>query len=186
MDDEAGRQILESGFDQMWLVFRAYFPGDKRSYTLQVLKHSDIADLSLLKAELGKSHAPVLNLSRSRPRSGEPILLLGYPTGYDALLARYSHQTLESIISERPSGPEQLAEALARRNLIRPIATQGHLGDVLPDRLVYDAQTTHGGSGGPVFNARGEVIGINFAIMADFGGSNFGVPAELARPLLGH
>ncbi|MBI3939228.1 MAG: hypothetical protein HY315_00200, partial [Acidobacteria bacterium] len=79
---------------------------------------------------------------------------------------------------------EQLAQALARRNLIRPIATQGHLGDVLPDRLVYDAQTTQGGSGGPIFNARGDVIGINFAILAGFAGSNFGVPVELIRPLL--
>jgi len=29
-----------------------------------------------------------------------------------------------------------LAE-LARRNLIRPITTQGHIGDVLPDKIVY-------------------------------------------------
>ncbi len=31
-----------------------------------------------------------------------------------------------------------LAE-LARRNLIRPITTQGHIGDVLPDKIVYAA-----------------------------------------------
>jgi hypothetical protein len=39
-------------------------------------------------------------------------------------------------------------EGLARRHLIRPITTQGHMGDVLPDKIVYDAQTTSGGSGG--------------------------------------
>jgi len=54
--------------------------------------------------------------------------------------------------------------------------TQGHLGVVSPDRLVYDAQTTHGGSGGPVFNTSGNVIGVNFAILSDFSGSNFAVP----------
>ena len=36
-------------------------------------------------------------------------------------------------------------EELARRNLIRPITTQGHIGDVLSDKIVYDAQTTSGG-----------------------------------------
>jgi S1-C subfamily serine protease len=48
-------------------------------------------------------------------------------------------------------------EELARRNLIRPVTTQGHIGDVLPDKIVYDAQTTSGGSGGPLFNNEGKV-----------------------------
>lgn len=114
---------------------------------------------------------------------GEPILLLGYPAGYDALLARYSDQTIKGVMAEHPSSPEQLSQALARHKLIRPISTQGHLGDVLKDRLVYDAQTTHGGSGGPILNSRGEVIGINFAILEGFSGSNFGVPVDQARDL---
>jgi hypothetical protein len=42
-------------------------------------------------------------------------------------------------------------EELAGHNLIRPITTQGHIGDVLADKIVYDAQTTVGGSGGPLF-----------------------------------
>jgi hypothetical protein len=42
--------------------------------------------------------------------------------------------------------------AIRRRHLIKPIATQGHIGDVLPDKIVYDAQTTSGGSGGPLFD----------------------------------
>lgn len=86
-------------------------------------------------------------------------------------------------MAEHPSSPEQLSQALARHKLIRPISTQGHLGDVLKDRLVYDAQTTHGGSGGPILNSRGEVIGINFAILEGFSGSNFGVPVDQARDL---
>ena len=71
------------------------------------------------------------------------------------------------------------AEELAKRNLIRPLITQGHIGDVLPDKIVFDAQTTSGGSGGPLFNREGKVVGVTVAILKGFGGSNFGIPDAL-------
>jgi S1-C subfamily serine protease len=75
---------------------------------------------------------------------------------------------------------------LAQRKLIRPLVTQGHVGDVLADKIVYDAQTTSGGSGGPLLNREGSVIGVTFAVVKGFGGSNFGVPIRFASPLLKH
>jgi hypothetical protein len=75
-------------------------------------------------------------------------------------------------------------ERTAQRRLIRPLVTQGHLGVVGPDRLVYDAQTTSGGSGGPVFNASGKVIGANFAILSGFSDSNFAVPISRAAKMV--
>jgi S1-C subfamily serine protease len=75
-------------------------------------------------------------------------------------------------------------EELAKRHLIRPTTTQGHIGDVLADKIVYDAQTTSGGSGGPLFNDQGKVIGINFAILRQFGGSNFAIPIDFGQALL--
>ena len=50
--------------------------------------------------------------------------------------------------------------------------------------LVYDAETTHGGSGGPVVALDGEVVAVNAAILPEFGGSNLGVPAAIVRELL--
>ena len=76
------------------------------------------------------------------------------------------------------------ATELAALSLIRPSVTYGHLGDVVGDKLIYDAPTTHGGSGGPVFNAKGEVIGVNFAYMDGFSGATLGVSVESLRPLL--
>ena len=49
---------------------------------------------------------------------------------------------------------------------------------------MYDAATTSGGSGGPLFNQNGKVIGINFAVLKGFGGSNLAIPARYANELL--
>jgi len=50
--------------------------------------------------------------------------------------------------------------------------------------VVYDAETTHGGSGGPVLNLEGGVLAVNAAILPQFGGSNLGVPAAEAVRLM--
>jgi len=44
--------------------------------------------------------------------------------------------------------------------------------------------TTTGGSGGPLFNNEGKVIGINFAMVREFGGSNFAIPVNYGMSLL--
>jgi S1-C subfamily serine protease len=50
--------------------------------------------------------------------------------------------------------------------------------------IAYDAETTHGGSGGPVLDIDGEVVAVNSAILPEYGGSNLGVPVEEVRRLL--
>jgi S1-C subfamily serine protease len=111
-------------------------------------------------------------------------VLLGYPTGLDAILARTGAATLQAIAASSKGDPKQVMEELARHHVIKPTVTQGHIGDVLPDKIVYDAQTTSGGSGGPLFNDQGQVIGINFAMVRDFGGSNFAIPVRFGESLL--
>lgn len=122
--------------------------------------------------------------SRQSGIGGSPVVLLGYPMGVDAILARTSAATLKAIVASSKDNPKQVMEELARHHLIKAVVTQGHIGDVLPDKIVYDAQTSSGGSGGPLFNDRGQVIGINFAMVRDFGGSNFAIPIRYAEELL--
>jgi len=76
------------------------------------------------------------------------------------------------------------ANELAALSLIRPSATCGHLGDVVGDKLIYDAPTAHGASGGPVFNAQGQVIGVNAAFIDGFSGGTLGVSVQALRPLI--
>lgn len=55
------------------------------------------------------------------------------------------------------------------------------------DFIQTDAAINRGNSGGPLFNVRGEVVGINSAIFSPTGGSvgiGFAVPAALAKPII--
>jgi S1-C subfamily serine protease len=87
-------------------------------------------------------------------------------------------------VAENAHEVTQILSQMAAQNLIRPTTTQGHIGDVLTDKIVYDAATTSGGSGGPLFNRDGKVIGVNTAILKDFGGSNLAIPVRYADELV--
>jgi DNA-binding response OmpR family regulator len=171
-------------FEPTILSMRAYFPGNETAMPLRVQSLSEDVDLGLASVDLPESHPRPVTIDQQAAISGSPVVLIGYPTGVEGILARIDEPTLKRIAQAAGSSTEDLVQELARRKLIRPLVTQGHLGVVGPDRLVYDAQTTSGGSGGPVFNASGKVIGVNFAILSSFSGSNFAVPISHATNMV--
>ena len=77
-----------------------------------------------------------------------------------------------------------LAGHLARGGYVAPLATMGSIGQITAGAIVYDAETTHGGSGGPVLALDGAVVALNAAVLPEFGGSNLGVPIQRLRELL--
>jgi DNA-binding response OmpR family regulator len=162
----------------------AYFPGFDTPMALHGKHVSEDFDLGLATVDLPANSPRPVSIEQETANSGSPVVLIGYPTGVEGILARIDERTLKQIAQSVGNDTEGLVQELGKRKLIRPIVTQGHLGVVGPDRLVYDAQTTHGGSGGPVFNASGKVIGVNFAILADFSGSNFAVPIARAGKIV--
>jgi serine protease Do len=180
------KEITDQGIDPTLVEMTAYFPGMSHGIPIATEKISSDADVALLKGSISEpkiKKIAFIDAHRS-PVSGGSVVLLGYPTGLDAILARTGEETLRSIALTTKGDPKEVMEELARRHLIRPVVTQGHIGDILPDKIVYDAQTTSGGSGGPLFSSDGKVIGINFAMVRNFSGSNFAIPIAYGESLL--
>jgi S1-C subfamily serine protease len=180
------KELLDHGAAAYVLSYKAYFPGSSDGISAKLDKISSGADVAVLKLEgPTPANATLLELdARSEASvSGEPVVLIGYPTGIEGILARAGSDVAQKI-ADGTQNVNQIVSQLAAQKLIRPTTTQGHIGDVLQDKIVYDAATTSGGSGGPLFNRDGKVIGVNFAILKGFGGSNLAVPARYAKELL--
>jgi DNA-binding response OmpR family regulator/S1-C subfamily serine protease len=179
-------QMAGQGFLAEISSIHAYFPGDPRAFTGEIQEISKDADLATMRIDIQDLKRPPLAIDTGKGAAvtGEPIVLMGYATGLAGILARTDEGTVKQILIRSGGDVSQVLSELAHRDLIHPIITQGHIGDILPDKIVFDAQTTSGGSGGPLFDHRGKVIGVTYAILKDFGGSNFGIPIRLSEPLL--
>ncbi len=180
------KELLDRGAAAYVLSYKAYFPGSSEGIAAKLDRVSPQADIATLKLEASAPpHATLLELDERSNASvtGEPVVLIGYPTGIEGILARAGSDVAQKIASNTRD-VNQIVSQLASQQLIRPTTTQGHIGDVLQDKIVYDAVTTSGGSGGPLFNRSGKVIGVNFAVLKGFGGSNLAVPVRYAGELL--
>jgi len=184
--DEDLKQLLDRGATAFAASYTAYFPGTSQGIVAKLDRISPDADLATLKLQTAEPpHTALLELDDRREASvsGDPVVLIGYPTGIEGILARAGSDVTKKV-AENAHEVTQIVSQLAAQHLIRPTTTQGHIGDVLKDKIVYDAATTSGGSGGPLFNRDGKVIGVNFAILNGFGGSNLAVPVRYADKLV--
>lgn len=190
--DEAAQQIVNQGFTPQIKVLRAFFPGIKIPFTLELVTSSSQHDVAVCRFDQNDYALPTLPVDDSLKAMviGQPVVLLGYPTGIDGLLQRIDDATRLELSRRGGRSIGEVAQELASRGLIRPLNTQGSITDLVAGRIVHSAPTTEGGSGGPIFNREGKVIGINSAVLVnpmtdrEFPGSNFGVPISVAKEML--
>lgn len=123
----------------------------------QLIGMNKQADLALLKLDNPWPKARPLRFADSkRARIGDPVFAIGNPFGY-------GHTVTTGIVSAKG----------------RTIG-EGPFDDFLQT----DAAINPGNSGGPLFNIKGEVIGINTALLSDARGISFAIPTEVAGPIL--
>ena len=182
--DSEAETLIQQGASGTLENLVIFFPGSPTPVDLAPAAVSKTSDLALLRI-VGSDAVrglPVLPLAKSAGSPGDRVTVVGYPMGIAGMVAKSPSGIYERLAYRH--NDISAASELAALSLIRPSATWGHLGDVVGDKLIYDAPTAHGGSGGPVFNGKGEVIGVNSAYMDGFSGGTLGVSVESLRPLL--
>lgn len=131
---------------------------DGKTFNAKVVGTDPRTDLALLKVTDGGTF-PFVRLASATPRIGDWVLAVGNPFGL---------------------GGTVTAGILSARN--RDIGSGPY-----DDYLQIDAAVNRGNSGGPTFNAAGEVIGVNTAIVSPSGGSvgiAFAIPAATVEKVV--
>ncbi|ACB95853.1 Do family serine endopeptidase [Beijerinckia indica] len=129
-----------------------------QTLTASVVGTDKKTDLALLKIN-GSGTYPFVKFSNETPRVGEWVIAVGNPFGLGGTVTA-------GIISARG----------------RDIGAGPY-----DDFLQVDAPVNRGNSGGPTFNAKGDVVGVNTAIFSPSGGSvgiGFAIPAEVAQNVI--
>lgn len=181
-DPDAG-ELLDRGATPHLEKLVAYFPGSPEPVNLTPAVLSPDGDLAIvhMNKDAGLNLEP-LPLAAQNPAAGELVAVVGYPMGVLGMMAKAPTPVYARLAFRHDD--QGTASELAALSLIRPSATCGHLGDVVGDKLIYDAPTAHGASGGPVFNSQGEVIGVNAAYIDGFSGGTLGISSQALRPLI--
>lgn len=141
---------------------------DGREYTAKVIGTDKDTDIGVLKID-ATGLTPAALGSSDATRVGEWVLAIGNPLGSDLTFT-----VTQGIVS-----------AKGRAQLNFGNGNDG--GRQIQDYIQTDAVINRGNSGGPLVNARGEVIGINAAIASSTGyytGYAFAVPIDLARKVM--
>jgi len=185
--NEAAVPLLRDGFTPRFLFLRACFPGREKAVSFdrdatEVLDESDLATLRF--APDGPLPEPLPIAPPGEAVVGRSVLLLGYPSGLNALLARAEEEIAERMTRGGDIDAKAMLDELAERGLVRPLPTRGHICDVSEEKIVFDAPTAGGGSGAPLIDMQGRVLAVNYGILKAFAGANFGVPIHRAAPLL--
>lgn len=127
---------------------------DRRELDAEIVGSDERTDVAVLRVK-GNSFPPLKFGDSDQVRVGEPVLAIGSPFGFD-------YSASAGIVSAT-------SRTMSRENAVPFIQS--------------DVALNPGNSGGPLFNQRGEVIGINSRIFSGTGGYmglSFSIPVDVA------
>ena len=129
---------------------------DGRKFKAKIVGKDERTDIAVIRID-GKGNLPTVPLGDSEVmRPGDWVMAIGNPFGLD-------HTVTVGVVS-------------AKGRLLG--------GGPFAKFIQTDASINPGNSGGPLFNIKGEVIGINTMIFAGGQGIGFAIPVNLAKDLL--
>ncbi len=132
---------------------------DGKEYEGKVIGADPLTDIAVVKIDA--DNLPTIPLGDSdKARVGEFVIAIGNPYGL-------SHTVTVGVLSAKG----------------RPLSA-GDSGREYENFLQTDAAINPGNSGGPLLNLRGEVIGINTAILPYAQGIGFAIPINMAKSIL--
>jgi serine protease Do len=129
---------------------------NEQEYKAEIIGRDPKTDLAVLKVESKKTLPAAAMGDSENLRVGDWVIAIGNPFGLN-------HTVTSGIVSAKGrvigAGPYD-------------------------DFIQTDASINPGNSGGPLFNMRGEVVGINTAIIPQGQGIGFAIPVNTAKPLI--
>ncbi len=132
---------------------------DDKELTAKLIGQDKLTDLALLKVE-SKEPLKFVNFANSdKARVGHSVIAIGNPFGLGGTV---TSGIISAFNRDINSGPYD-------------------------SFIQTDASINKGNSGGPLFNMKGDVVGINSAIFSPSGGSvgiGFSIPSNLAKPII--
>jgi serine protease Do len=129
---------------------------DKQEFKAEVVGRDPKTDLAVLKISPGKS-LPAAALGNSdQLQVGDWVMAVGNPFGLNSTVTTGIVSAKGRVIGAGP----------------------------YDDFIQTDASINPGNSGGPLFNMRGEIVGINTAIISGGQGIGFAIPVNTAKPLI--
>ena len=138
---------------------------DGKKYTAEVVGSSEIDDLAVLKIEA--TDLPVARFGDSADvMVGDRAVVIGHPAGLE-----FGWTSTYGYVSA----------------INRDVKIRDYDGTMTKKMTLIqtDANVNSGNSGGPMFNSRGEVIGIiTMKLAGDYEGMGFAIPSNGALPLL--
>jgi S1-C subfamily serine protease len=183
-NEKKDESLIRAGLKPVFLILRAFFPDKDRGVPIEVVSYDENYDIALVRMDSVQPDAEPMELypETENIREGQAIFLLGYPTGLEAVLAKLDVSAY--LDDDDESCSYSTAERLSTGGLLKPTATSGFLWEAYPHVLVYDARTVGGGSGGPILDMNGRVLGVNAAYLEEFQGGNYGIPVAFGHALL--
>jgi len=162
------------------------FPGSRVDVTARLVRASSDADAALIKIDPTEKLSAVPIAKDDTVNLGEHVICLGYPAFSEETVAVFSTRENGETRTQREVIPQPTVTSGIISNISQPTQQAGNVTIVSTTGDVYQMSLASGAgnSGGPVFDGKGQVIGLFTYGNRDNNTVTYAVPIKYARDLM--